>query len=280
MSQEDIINYESIIQKEIEDTLSNFEIDEIQCHSSKLILEKWDWEKVDSYLKANVYNKIEINTCYPINKKGNVEKILDNNALLEAVNQCLFKLKMTIDKLDNKHTNKFELNEIFKKIIKQVDIFISMMNYKEWTKTKDPYNKNIFYVLIDKEKRPFSKMSLDTETRCQHQINFDFDLRVSTLYNLKARIIDLYSEYIIYVDIETLPTFKFKKNKTDLIELILGLDVSNSIDKMEEFKTLLLALFNFKKTDYHKGIDNIKTKKYNRATYLHTLYEEINNHKF
>jgi len=280
MSQEDIINYESIIQKEIEDTLSNFEIDEIQCHSSKLILEKWDWEKVDSYLKANVYNKIEINTCYPINKKGNVEKILDNNALLEAVNQCLFKLKMTIDKLDNKHTNKFELNEIFKKIIKQVDIFISMMNYKELTKSKDPYNKNIFYLLIDKEKRPFSKIVLDTETRCQHQINFDFDLRVSTLYNLKARIIDLYSEYIIYVDIETLPTFKFKKNKTDLIELILGLDVSNSIDKMEEFKTLLLALFNFKKTDYHKGIDNIKTKKYNRATYLHTLYEEINNHKF
>jgi hypothetical protein len=280
MSQEDNKNYESIIQKEIEDTLSNFEIDEIQCHSNKLILEKWNWEKVNSHLEGNVYNKIEINTCYPINKKGNVEKILDINALLESVNQCLFKLKMAIDKLDNKHPNKFELNEVFKKIIKQVDVFISKMNYTEWTKTKDPYNNNIFYVLIDKEKRPFSKMVLDTETRCQHQINFDFDIRVSTLYNLKAGIINLYSEYIIYADIETLPTFKFKKNKTDLIELILGLDVSNSIDKMEEFKTLILALFNFKKTDYHKGIDNIKTRQNNRATYLYTLYKEINNHEF
>ena len=232
------------------------------------------------YLNESVYNKIEINTCYLVNKKDEVEKILDINTLLEIVNKCLEKLKMTIEKINTKQPNKFELNEIYKLIIKQVDEFISKMNYKEWIKNKNPFNNDVFYLFIDKEKRPFNKIVLDTETYCQHQIDFEFDLRLSTIYKLKAGIINLYSEYIIYTDIETLPTFKFNENKTCLIELILGLEISNSIDKMDEFRTLLLALFNFKKSDYNHGIENIKTKKNNRATYLFTLQTEINNYKF
>lgn len=250
------------------DFLNRFEVNQLVCFSSEVEKGNLSKNELITALADKKYEKIEINRVLCLNA---LEELIqpsqeDENSVLHArtISYINF-INDEIGKLCSQGEYKYELNELFRQKLKQIDQCIDQMDYLKWCKRRDILNDNeITFLVFKKGRLPFPKQYLDIETRRHSTVDVEFALRRNLLEQVKVELASVFSKHLFIPNIEIIPTIKYNEKdctQTDICELVLALSESKYFVNSQEMKAILLAMFNIPSEEYTEAHNRIKKRK-------------------
>ena len=264
-----------------ENLLKKIQINHIVCISDEIINAGWDFKRVEKYFAENSYHKIKVTTpifLFSLENSAQKPQYIDDEVVNEFASFNNY-IDKHIRMLCENGENLYEINEQIRVVIQKISKAVSLMNYESWLIEKDARNKDVIFLLIGKERRSYTELRFDLMTICKHNFDIAFFLRKNLLNEMKFALIELYSKYLLLPHQSKLPKIKYQCSKTDISELIHAISLETTIDENEQFKAILMGMFDISKDEYNNAIYYIRHREKGKSKFVKKLSDNIDNLK-
>jgi len=245
----------------IDSLLKRVQINYVLCFSTKAEINKWNFDTYEKYLGDSNY-KITVNSALFLNSIKDpylLDEISETNDLNNRFGDFYNFIEEYINNLCKKGYNLYELNDLIREAIKKINEQISYMNYESWKEKYNVSNKeNIFFLVIGNEKRTYKGHYFEIE--CGFYFENTFAFRKNLLNEMKCKLVDVYSEYLLLPYHSTLPVIEYTCSDSDICTLIKALWHSEYIIHNNELKSILLKLFSFNDSDFSRSSSEFSRK--------------------
>ncbi len=250
---------------------------------SKMVDDNFKTKKeLDEYL-TDGKNKIKADSLILFN---NVDKIdppsheVEIDDLRKVFNEGFEFLADKIDQQCQLGESLYEINEMIRNAVKVVDIQFDKLNYKDWFVQKMALiSSDTFYVVVGHHRVAYPSVHFNFDT-LMPQIDLYFKFRKNLLRELKYRLVDIFSKYLLLPDIEQLPVIKYHCNPIEICELIEALVTSKYFDDTKKLKTFFMEIFQVDRDLYKDKKLAIKKKQGNRSSFLLKLSDDFDSYVY
>lgn len=242
----------------------------------------------DEFLKQSPYNSIRVENVIVLTDVENKEALTqyaEHQRIKTEVSEFEIFLFSEGESFIDAGEFKFELNELFKQIIRLVDAKMEEMNYNSWLQKNNPKDlSNCGHVLLNHERFMYPLYRLDFSTLCETMIDESFDYRRKSLQDVKNIVVNVFSKYLFLPAQKFLRKYSFDCSQTDICELILAMVESGKFNESEDLKASMLCMFNIERKQYTDAVKDIKKRnpakelgtEAGRARFLFKLYKDLN----
>lgn len=270
---------EEKFKKVFDELLNRVRINEIVCFSNQVNENNWSVEDIRTYLEdSQSRNTLLANNAmcfFDSTLLQSPTAFTELDEIKEEFTKAYTFFENNIEVMCIQGEDIYTINELMKEYIKEIDRVISQMNFTFWWNTNDLNNKKgVLFLLVGKERMELKGLQIDIRALCGQIIDEQFKVRELVLKELKMKMVDIYSKFLVYPDINKIPTIKHDCSNAEISELIFALVNSEKIVDKIPLKTFLLELFALSSAQYSKSISDIKNRRIGRNKFLEKLIEQ------